>query len=184
MSVEIKCKYEKLINIDSIVPHKDNNNKHPKKQIELLSKLIKNHGFRHPLIISKRSNFLISGHGRLEAAKLLGMEEVPVDYQEFENEAMEYAFLTSDNKSTQLAEFDDAMMLDKIKELELDENFDLELFGISDFTFLQDTFEEEAQEALSSEEKKYLIEVSFANEMEMRDIFDDLSSRGYIVKIK
>lgn len=184
MSVEIKCKYEKLIDIDSIVPHKDNNNKHPKKQIELLSKLIKNHGFRHPLIISKRSNFLVAGHGRLEAAKLLGMKEVPVDYQDFENEAMEYAFLTSDNKSSDLAIFDDAMMIETIKSLNLDDSFDLELFGVPDFTFLQDTFEEEAQDVAPSEEKKYLIEVSFANEMEMRDIFDDLTSRGYIVKIK
>jgi hypothetical protein len=128
--IEIKCNYKELLSIDKVIPNSKNNNKHPEKQLELLSKLIKNHGFRHPLIISNRSGFLVAGHGRLEAAKMLGMEQVPVDFQDFESEAMEYAFLISDNKIAELAEFDEALMIDELKDLDIT---DFDLLGIPDF---------------------------------------------------
>ena len=131
--MNISCSYAKLMGVNKLVPNPKNNNKHPEKQIEILAKLIDQHGFRHPIIVSKRSGFIVAGHGRLEAAKRLGLNEVPVDYQDFENEAMEYAFLIADNKSATMAEFDDAMLVETIKELEM-EDFDFDLLSLPDFS--------------------------------------------------
>ncbi len=88
-------------------------------------------GWRHPVTVSKRSGFVVAGHGRIAAARLNGWAQVPVDEQEFANEADEYAHLIADNKIQELAEPDD----DLIQEIALDlgPDFDFDLFGIEDF---------------------------------------------------
>jgi len=121
--------------VNIIVPNPKNSNKHSDKQIKLLAKLIEHHGWRHPLIISKRSGLLVSGHCRLSAAKLNGYEKVPVDMQDFENEAAEILFLESDNHIAELAEHDKSMMISNLKSLDLGDDFDFELTGLPDFSF-------------------------------------------------
>ena len=70
--IEVWCSYDKLVKIDEIIPNPQNPNTHPASQISLLSQNIRYHGWRHPITISKLSGFVVSGHGRLEAAKELG----------------------------------------------------------------------------------------------------------------
>jgi hypothetical protein len=132
--IEIKCEYTEMVDIDRLVENPRNPNHHPERQIEILVKNLKHQGFRHPLIVSKRSGFLVVGHGRLEAAKKLGVEKVPVDYQDFESEAVEYQFMVADNKLATLAEHDDSFMIETIKELDLID-MDFELLGMDDFSF-------------------------------------------------
>jgi hypothetical protein len=126
----IHCKHETLVEIHKLVGHPLNANKHPQRQIELLAKIIDFQGWRHPVVVSKLTGFVVAGHGRIEAAKLLGLEKVPVDYQDFDNEAQEYAFLIADNKIAELAEHDDAKMFEDIKTLGIE---DLELLGLDGF---------------------------------------------------
>ena len=128
--LEIRSKDIKLVDVDSIVPNPKNANRHSVEQIKRLEKLIKYQGFRNPLIISNRTGFLIAGHGRLEAAKNLGIEKLPVIYQDFENEAQEYAYLVSDNEIARWAELDKQAVYEDLKNIELD---DIELLGIEDF---------------------------------------------------
>lgn len=128
--MEIKSKNIQIVDIDSLVLNPKNNNKHPKDQIERLAKLIKHHGFRNPLVVSNRSGFVISGHGRIEAAKLAGLKEVPVMYQDFDNEASEYAYLTSDNAVASWAELDMQMINAELLNFP---DLDIELLGIEDF---------------------------------------------------
>jgi hypothetical protein len=130
--MEIKAKEITFVDIDSLIPNPKNNNKHPKEQIERLSKLIKYQGFRNPLVVSSRSGFVLCGHGRIEAAKLAGMKQVPVMYQDFENEAQEYAYLTSDNAIASWSELD--LSLVNTEMLDLGPDFDIELLGIENFT--------------------------------------------------
>lgn len=132
--MEIKCSHKEIVPTLKLVGHPRNTNKHPEKQIKMLAKIIQHHGWRHPIIVSKRSGFIVAGHGRLEAAKLLGLDEVPVDYQDFESEASEFQFLVADNKIAELAEHDDLKMVSEIKDLGL-EDIDFELFGIDNFDF-------------------------------------------------
>lgn len=135
-SPEVRCAHDKLVPVDELIPHPRNPNKHPRKQIELLAKIMRQQGVRRPIVASKRSGFLVIGHGRLEAAKLNGWATFPVDYQDYESEAMEYADMVADNKIAELAEID----MDMVKEdsLKLPDDFDGELMGVPNFEIPKD----------------------------------------------
>ena len=104
--IEVWCSYDKLVKIDEILPNPKNPNTHPASQISLLSQNIRYHGWRHPITISKLSGFVVSGHGRLEAAKELGVSIVPVEYQDFATEDNELAVLVGDNRLAELSSID------------------------------------------------------------------------------
>jgi DNA modification methylase len=129
--VEIKSKEIKLVPIEQIIPNPKNPNKHPQEQIDRLAKIIDFQGFRVPLIVSNRSGFLVSGHGRLDCAKSLGVKELPVMYQDFESEAQEYAFVVSDNEIQKWAATDLSMV--NLEMLDLGPDFDIDMLGIKDF---------------------------------------------------
>lgn len=63
--------------IEDVKPYSKNNKKHPKEQIEALAKSISDQGLNDPITVDI-DGFIISGHGRLEAVKLLGWTHVPV----------------------------------------------------------------------------------------------------------
>ena len=180
--MEIKCKYEQLVDPSSLIPNPRNPNKHSDNQINLLIKLIKYQGFRHPIIVSKRSGFVAAGHGRLMAALKLGMTEVPVDFQDFENEAQEYQFIVSDNAIAELAELDKILIQQDV--LEFGPEFDLEMLAIPGFSLdFGKSDLDEAESMVGDVDKKFILQVSFPNDMEMMDIHDDLVHRGYLVKV-
>lgn len=120
-----------LVSVKSLINHPKNNNKHSTEQIERLTKLIEYQGFRNPLVVQKGTNLIVAGHGRLEAAKKLGMKEVPVTYQEFDSEAQLYAYLTSDNAIHSWSELDLSMVNSEM--LDFGPDFDIDMLGIKDF---------------------------------------------------
>jgi DNA modification methylase len=128
--IETHCAFDKSVDVVDLIPHPRNPNKHDDKQIALLAKIIRSQGWRNPIVVSERSGFIISGHGRLEAAKMLNVEQVPVDLQAFENEAEEYAHLIADNRIAELAETDRGELADLIREL--DGEIDLDLTGFDE----------------------------------------------------
>ena len=129
---DIKSKDIVMVDVDSIIPNPKNANRHSIEQIKRLEKLIKYQGFRNPLIVSNRTGFLVVGHGRLEAAKNLGIEKLPVIKQDFESEAQEYAYLISDNEIARWAELDKQAVHIELTELDLD----IEMLGIENFDLL------------------------------------------------
>jgi hypothetical protein len=128
--IEIKCSYDELVPISQIVRNPKNNNRHSIEQIKRLGKILEFQGVRSPLVVSKNSGFLNCGHGRLDALESLGVEMVPVNYQEFKNEAQEYAHMTSDNEIARWAELDWHALH---TELENGLEIDPELLGIEKF---------------------------------------------------
>lgn len=128
--VEVWCAFDELVDIASLKPNPKNPNKHPDTQIELLSKNIKYLGWRHPITVSKRSGFIVAGHGRLMAATALGVKIVPVDYQDFNSDADEMATLVADNRLSELSETSE----DELKKIlaELEGNIDIDLTGFSE----------------------------------------------------
>lgn len=129
--MNIKCSYTELVDTHKLTKHPKNPNKHSKEQIDRLSKIIDYQGQRSPVVVSKLSGFVVVGHGRLEAMKKLGWEKIAVDYQDFENEAQEYAHLTADNAIAEWAQLD----LSKINMdiLDLGPELDLDMLGLKDF---------------------------------------------------
>ncbi|MFQ3578382.1 MAG: ParB/Srx family N-terminal domain-containing protein [Verrucomicrobiia bacterium] len=126
--IDVWCQHEKLVPVGEIEPNPRNPNTHPQRQIELLAKNIQHFGWRHPITVSKRSGFIVSGHGRLMAAKHLGLRLVPVDYQDFATESDELAVLVADNRLAELATVD-LNELERIAAGWKDENFDTLLAG-------------------------------------------------------
>lgn len=180
--MEIKSKEIQLVDTSTLVLNPKNNNFHPPEQIERLAKLIKFQGFRNPVVVSNRTGFVVAGHGRIEAAKKMGMNLVPVMYQDFDNEAQEYSYLTSDNAIASWAELDLSAVNTEM--LDLGPDFDLDMLGIKEFSIEpleKFKMEDELKDDMN---RKYILEVTFPNDMELADIRDELTSRGYIVKEK
>lgn len=86
-----------LIDINQIVPYRKNNRTHPKKQIETIAKSIKEFGFNQPIVIDEKYEVII-GHGRLEAARLLGLNSVPCVQLTSLTEQQKRAYRILDNK--------------------------------------------------------------------------------------
>jgi ParB-like chromosome segregation protein Spo0J len=101
----------------------------------LLAKVIAESGWRHPIVVSTRSGFVVMGHGRLEAATLMGCEQVPVDYQDFDSEQMELAAMVADNRLAELSELNRDALKDLLCDLDTGE-MDLDLTGY-DFEALE-----------------------------------------------
>jgi len=181
--MEIKCSYTELRDPLSLVSNPRNSNKHPKKQIEQLSRIMAANGFRSPIVLSKRSGFIVKGHGRLQAAILGGWKQVPVDIQEYENEAAEVADLEADNRIALLAEIDDELSKDNAIFL-MDNNYDLDFGGFdSSFDVEIKPFEPDLpddNDAVKNE--KLLLTVLFDDDDERQQLFFELRDRGLKVK--
>lgn len=104
--VEVWCSHERLVPVAELKPNPRNPNTHGDGQIDLLAKNIRYFGWRQCLTVSKLSGLIVSGHGRLMAARHLGVEVVPVDYQDFADENDELAVLVADNRLAELATVD------------------------------------------------------------------------------
>jgi ParB-like chromosome segregation protein Spo0J len=127
-TVPVWCRFDEGVTLEKLVPHPRNYNKHPDTQIALLAKIIKAQGWRNPVVVSKRSGFVVKGHGRIEAARLMQVDAVPVEYQDYETEAAEYADMIADNRIAELAEPDNAMLKDLLQELDTGQ-MDMDLTG-------------------------------------------------------
>ena len=127
-NIPVYCAHDKLLPLDEIHTNPDNPNTHPAEQITLLTKIIKEQGWRNPIVISKRSGLVIKGHGRLMAAYEGDMEFAPVDYQDYASKEEEYADMIADNRIAELAEMSEETLHELLSEL-AETDFDLALTG-------------------------------------------------------
>ena len=142
--MKIHCLYDKLVSIKELKPNPKNRNKHPKEQITRLAEILEYQGWRYAIKVSKQSGFITSGHGRLEAAKIMGLKEVPVVFQDYENEAQEFSDLTADNAIALWAEIDLAAINADLPDF--GPELDIDMLGLKDFIL------EPAEFAAGSEE--------------------------------
>jgi DNA modification methylase len=106
----------KLLPTDRLRPHLKNVRVHSKKQIQVLAKCIKRFGFNSPVLINTR-NIILAGHARVEAAKQLGLREVPTIEIAGLTEAEERAFVLADNKIAEKAGWDRASLACELNDL-------------------------------------------------------------------
>jgi len=112
------------IKLSHIKPYQSNAKKHDKKQITQVANSIKRFGWAQPLVIDKDNNLII-GHARLEAAKQLGLTDVPVLMMENLTEKEVIALRLADNKLNESA-WDMKLVIPELKMLDLET---LELTG-------------------------------------------------------
>lgn len=130
-SVPVFCAHDAIVDVAKLVPNPKNPNQHPDNQIQILGRIIRQTGWRQPITVSKRSGFIVKGHGRLAAALLEGVKEVPVDYQNYTNDAEEYADLVADNRIAELAEIDNKLLADIFADIDTGE-IPMELTGYTE----------------------------------------------------
>jgi len=90
----------------------ENNPRRNDKAIEIVEKSIKSFGFKNPIILDK-NNVIVAGHTRLEAAKKLGLTEVPVIWADDLNEEQVKAFRIMDNKSQEYSIWDEEKIVEE-----------------------------------------------------------------------
>jgi len=128
----------KIKKISDLTPHDGNSRTHTPEQIQQIVKSIEEFGFTNPLII--QNNSIIAGHGRLEAAKVLGMLKVPTIQTANLSPKQIEALVIADNQIALNAGWDRDTLKEKIGYLK-DEDYDINLLGFDD-DFLSDLFED------------------------------------------
>lgn len=94
-----------LADIDSLIPYQNNPKRHPDEQVQKIASSIKNFGWDQPIVVDSH-NEIIKGHGRLAAAKLLELDEVPVIKRADLTDAEAKASRIADNKAQVESGFD------------------------------------------------------------------------------
>lgn len=150
--MKIHCKYDRLVPIRDLKLNPSNRNIHPKEQIQRLAKILAYQGFRYPIKVSNLSGVVTSGHGRIEAAQLNGWDQVPVNFQDYENSDQEYADTISDNSIASWAELDLSGINTDIGDLG---PFDIDLLGLREFNLIPPNFEagDESEQAQLDQKK-------------------------------
>ena len=132
-----------IIKVTDITPYDKNAKKHPNNQVDHIANSIKEFGFRQPLVVDK-NNVLVIGHGRLLAAKKLGLEYVPVARADDLTDEQIKALRLADNKTNE-SDWNFDFLDDEINDI-----FDIDM---SDFGFeiLDEELEHEKQAELTQD---------------------------------
>lgn len=145
----LKIEYRKLRTLRG---YANNPMRHPEDQILALCDGIRRFGFTNPILLDAQGE-IIAGHGRLEAAQRLQLDEVPCIVLGHLSEAEKRAYRIADNKLAHRSTFDmDALLKEFEGIAELDATFDLGLTGFepSELDALMEGLEETANEVLAT----------------------------------
>lgn len=115
--------------ITDLIPYANNAREHSDDQILQIASSIKEFGFNNPILIDK-DNGIIAGHGRLAAAKMLGMTEVPTIKLEHLTDAQRKAFILADNRIAINSTWNTNLLALELEDLQND--FDLKLLGFNE----------------------------------------------------
>lgn len=116
--------------LERLEPHDRNPQTHPPEQIAALRASIQRFGFNAPILVSSEDGIL-AGHGRLIAARELGMSAVPVVVLDHLTAEQREAYLLADNQISRLAGSDDRLLAEMLNDL-LASDVSLEGIGFSD----------------------------------------------------
>ena len=136
MSEAISIRY---VSVADLIPYAANSRTHSDEQVTQIAASIREFGFTNPILINSEKT-IIAGHGRLMAAKKLGLEQVPAITLDHLNKAQQKALVIADNQLALNAGWNTDMLKAEIEGLNF-EGFDLDLLGFSDQEmedFLQD----------------------------------------------
>ena len=113
-----------------MIPYARNARTHSDEQIDKIAASIREFGFLNP-VITDGDNGIVAGHGRIMAAKKLGMDEVPTVEAKHLTDAQRRAYILADNRLALDAGWDDELLRVEFTELQ-DAGFDLNLTGFTD----------------------------------------------------
>jgi site-specific DNA-methyltransferase (adenine-specific) len=135
--------------VADLIPYAANSRTHSDAQVAQIAASIREFGWTNPILIDGE-NTIIAGHGRLLAARKLGMDEVPAIILDHLSKAQQRALVIADNQLALNAGWNLDMLKAEIEDLKL-EDFDLGLLGFDD-KFLDGLLEAEPTEGLTDED--------------------------------
>jgi len=103
------------VGIDSIQPYENNARSHGKEDVKAIVKSIEEFGFNDP--IGVWNNQIVEGHGRLLAAKELGMKEVPIIRLDELTDEQRKAYALAHNKTAELSDWDFDVLASELQEI-------------------------------------------------------------------
>jgi len=173
----------KVVSTDSLIPYAMNSRTHSDKQVDQIAASIKEFGFLNPVIVDGE-NGIIAGHGRVMAAKKLGMAELPVVEAKHLTEAQKKAYVIADNRLALNSGWDDELLKTEINNLHTDD-FDVELLGF-DAQELAIMFDDVPEPTLKEEKYSELFNVivECADEEEQEKVFNKLDTEGYKCRVQ
>ena len=119
-----------LWSVDKLVPYDRNPRTHSPEQVAQIAASIAEFGFLNPILVDTASG-IIAGHGRLQAAKQIGLAQVPVVVLDHLTEAQKRAYVIADNKLALNAGWDEKLLRAEMVALAA-ADFDMPLIGFSD----------------------------------------------------
>jgi len=138
------------VKVSDLIPYAANSRTHSDAQVAQIAASIREFGFTNPILINSEKT-IIAGHGRLMAARKLGLEEVPAIILDHLSKAQQKALVIADNQLALNAGWDVDMLKAEIEDLNL-EDFDLSLLGFDD-KFLDGLLEPEPAAGLTDEDE-------------------------------
>ena len=124
---QLTVTYKRVVDL---IPYVNNARTHSDDQVTQIASSIKEFGFNNP-ILTDGENGVIAGHGRLLAAKKLGLETVPTIELAGLTEAQKKAYILADNKIALNSDWDEELLKIELDDLQL-QGIDLETVGFSD----------------------------------------------------
>lgn len=127
MTEKLKVSYRR---IEDLIPYARNARTHSADQVARIAGSIKEFGWTNPILVDGE-NGIIAGHGRLAAARKLGMSEVPVIELDGLSDVQKRAYIIADNKMALDAGWDDELLKIEFEDLKI-EGYDLDHTGFSE----------------------------------------------------
>lgn len=118
------------LDVDLLAPYARNARTHSEEQIAQIARSIREFGWTNPVLIDQNDT-IVAGHGRVLAARTLGIHTVPCLRIEFMAEAQRRAYVMADNQLALKAGWDFSLLRDELFDLK-DVGFDIEVIGFDD----------------------------------------------------
>lgn len=153
---EIKVEY---LPIEQVIPYANNARKHGDEDTDAIMASIREFGFNDPIGIWK--GIIVEGHGRLIAAKRLGMDKVPVIKLDHLTDEQRKAYALAHNKTAELSGWDFNVLEAELEELS---DIDMSQFGFDNTEFNEDALSDLFTDAAEKEKEPQKIQCPHCGE--------------------
>jgi ParB-like chromosome segregation protein Spo0J len=163
------------VEVEALIPYARNARKHSNEQVAQIAASIREFGFNAPVLVDAH-NGIIAGHGRVLAARKLGLTEVPCVRLSHLTDTQRRAYVLADNKLALNAEWDEEMLGLELSELR-DMNYDLSLTGFDESETLTSN-ESEQQKSDVQIHSVFEVIAECQHEEEQQMVYNILNEKG------
>lgn len=169
--------------VHDLVPYLKNARTHDEHQVALIANSIREFGFNNPCLLDG-ANGVIAGHGRLQAARILKLDEIPCIELAHLSPTQKRAYIIADNQIALKGGWQNDMLKSELDFLKEDD-FDLRLIGFDadEIKALMDSVEKTVEGVNPDDTISFGIFVDCKNEKEQQKIFRELNDKGITCKL-